>query len=240
MSPSYKEQVSDLKGCLALSNSTLTVIKEQKARSTGNCELIYKGIKSVVNGLKYFEHLKGTDILCTSPFSDDSEYLKIHNTDVMADRCLIGLESILDSLKLMDKQLLETKAELMRANEIVETHREGIAYSPPFTPTTPLTRISKIIESLDQENLDVKAFIKIQEDKTTTAVESPLTEGPSQPTDTMIDSQPVNAFQATIDSEKNDKTTQEETKELKQTSEGKKPGRGTIPSTSIPKKKSKY
>lgn len=158
MAPSFKNQIIELRDALTLSNCELVVAKKDAGEALTALSTVYRAMRLTWHQLRKIDSLK-EEFEFQGSFLDDGT-LRGRNVGVMTDHILTALEQIATAAAKAGFSLEEIKTEVEASAEGVQVHKDGLQQGYEVSLSSPLLRLNRICEWIDEEDQQIKAQIR--------------------------------------------------------------------------------
>jgi len=163
MPQSYKQQVSELRDALAVSNAELAVCKTELRDTKTALSSVYRATSAVWLQLSRIdtlsEHIKGEVGFLDHPT------LVGQNTEVMTDHVLCALGQIATGAGDAALTLRGVQYELSLSEEVVQNHKDAIEVYSAADLKSPLAHLTNALDQLDKEDQKLRVQIAQSEAK---------------------------------------------------------------------------
>jgi len=163
MPQSYKQQVSDLRDCLALSNAELSVSRTELRNAKTAVSSVYRAMSAAWMQLSKIETLN-KHITGEVGFLDQPT-LTGQNLEVMTDHILSGLQHIALGAGEAGLELRGIKHELTLSDDVVQTHRDAVDTYSLADLKSPLDHFTNALDLLEKEDQQLRVQIAYSENK---------------------------------------------------------------------------
>jgi hypothetical protein len=163
MSPSYKQQVSELLTALATSNAEVQVLKTREKNTREALCTVYRGVSAMWAGLRKQETLSELQEIDAPGFLTTTD-LPVGNVEIMTDHILIALGHMLRASGKASLLLKDLQVELDKSQEILQTHKDGLESHQPIDLRSPLNHLTNALTWLDEEDQKLRVQIRVSQE----------------------------------------------------------------------------